>query len=83
MHEHQGKNGIYNLPGFSPRTLAEDDITGVRALYGARNSVEECCGTISGKLTLANGKAARDFQVWAEGAESGRVIAGALQISWA
>lgn len=78
MHEHQGKNGVYNLSGFSPRTLAEDDLTGIRALYGAKDSDQECCGTIAGKLTLGNGKAAKDFQVWAEDAESGQVIAGVL-----
>ncbi len=76
MHEHQGKNGVYNLSGFSPRTLAEDDLSGIRALYGARVTDNECCGAISGKLTLANGKAAKHFQVWAEDAESGQVVAG-------
>lgn len=78
MHKHQGKNGVYNLPGFGPRTLAEDDLTGIRALYGAKTSNEECCGTVSGKLAFASGKAAKNFQVWAEDAESGQVIAGVL-----
>lgn len=78
MHTHQGKNGVYNLPSFSSRTLAEDDITGIRTLYGAKDSDEDCCGTISGKLSLANGKAAKTFQVWAEESETGRVIAGVL-----
>ncbi len=76
MHEHQGKNGVYNLPGYIPRTLAEDDLTGIRALYGAKYADEECCGTVSGKLTLATGKAAKDFQVWAENAATGQVVAG-------
>jgi len=78
MHEHQGKNGIYNLASFSSRTLAEDDLTGIRALYGASSSDENCCGIIAGKLLQANGKAAKDFQVWAEEAASGRVAAGVL-----
>jgi len=78
MHEHQGRNGVYNLPGFSSRTLAEDDLAGIRALYGANTADENCCGAITGKLTSANGKPAKDFQVWAEDAESGRVIAGVL-----
>ena len=76
MHDYQAKNGVYNLSSFSPRTLGEDDLTGIRALYGATASDEECCGTIIGNLTLVNGKAAKDFQVWAEDAKSGRVIAG-------
>ena len=78
MHAHQGKNGVYNLPSFSSRTLAEDDITGIRTLYGAKDSDEDCCGTIIGKLVSANGKAAKNFQVWAEETETSRVIAGVL-----
>ncbi len=78
MHEHQGRNGVYNLPSYSSRTLAEDDIAGIRALYGAKLSEEDCCGTVTGKLLQANGRTARDFQVWAEEAESGRVAAGVL-----
>ena len=78
MHAHQGKNGIYNLPGYSSRTLAEDDISGVRALYGAEIPNEECCGTIGGKLLTANSKTAKTVQVWAEESETGRVAAGVL-----
>ncbi len=78
MHAHQGKNGVYNLSSFSSRTLAEDDISGIRALYGAKDSDEDCCGIISGKLSSATGKAAKNFQVWAEETETGRVIAGVL-----
>ncbi len=76
MHDYQAKNGVYNLSSFSPRTLGEDDLAGIRALYGAAASDEECCGTIIGNLMLPNGKAAKDFQVWAEEAKSGRVMAG-------
>lgn len=78
MNEHQGKNGVYNLSAFSSRTLAEDDLAGIRALYGANSSEENCCGTLAGKLLSASGKAAKNFQVWAEDSESGRVAAGVL-----
>ncbi|MCY7346514.1 MAG: matrixin family metalloprotease [Pyrinomonadaceae bacterium] len=78
MHGQQGKNGVYNLSSFSSRTLAEDDISGIRALYGANSAEEKCCGAISGKLLQATGRPAKEFQVWAEGAESGRVAAGVL-----
>lgn len=78
MHAHTGKNGVYNLPGFSSRTLAEDDLAGLRALYGAKFGSDTCCGKISGKLTLNSGKSAKDFQVWAEESSSGRVAAGVL-----
>lgn len=77
MHAHIGKNGVYNLPGFGARTLSEDDITGVRALYGANSNEGECCGTISGKLSVG-GRSAKDFQVWAEHSDSGRIAAGVL-----
>ena len=78
MHEHQGKNGVYNLPAFGSRTLAEDDSAGIRALYGAKSDDENCCGAIIGKFTSANGRAAKDVQVWAEESESGRISAGVL-----
>jgi hypothetical protein len=78
MHSNQGKNGTYNVSGFSSRTLSENDIAAIRALYGTKFDDEICCGTISGRLSLFNGKAARDFQVWAEDAETGRVISGVL-----
>lgn len=78
MHAHQGKNGIYNLPGYSSRTLAEDDISGIRTLYGAERSNEECCGAISGKILTGNSKGAKTFQVWAEESETGRVAAGVV-----
>lgn len=77
MNENQGKNGIYNLPAFNPRTLAEDDIAGIRALYGANTSDENCCGTINGRISLS-GKAAKNFQIWAEETATGRVIAGVM-----
>lgn len=78
MYAHQAKNGVYQLPAFSPRTLSEDDITGIRALYGAKSDDENCCGSISGKIFLSNGKAAKEYQVWAEESESGRVVSGVL-----
>jgi Matrixin/Carboxypeptidase regulatory-like domain len=75
MNEHQGKNGVFNLTSFSPRTLSDDDITQIRAIYGAKN-VDDCCGTIDGKITLSNGKAAKGFNVWLEESETGRVSTG-------
>lgn len=78
MNEFQGKNGVYNLSAFSSRTLAEDDLAGVRALYGANSTEDDCCGTLTGKLSQAGGRGAKNFQVWAEESESGRVAAGVL-----
>ncbi|CAN5351931.1 hypothetical protein BH10ACI1_BH10ACI1_22890 [soil metagenome] len=78
MYYHQGKNGVYDLPGFSPRTLAEDDITGIRALYGAKENDGNCCGEIRGRLLLPNGNGLANEQVWAEDADDGRLMSGVL-----
>jgi hypothetical protein len=78
MQARQGKNGIYNLSAFASRTLAEDDLTGIRALYGAENSEDNCCGTVLGKITQTKGKIIKKLQVWAEDTDSGRVIGGVL-----
>jgi hypothetical protein len=75
MNENQGKNGVFNLSGFSPRTLSEDDITQIRAIYGARDD-EDCCGAIEGKFTVSSGKPVKGFSVWLEEAETGRVAVG-------
>jgi hypothetical protein len=76
MDSRQGKNGVYNLSAFASRTLAEDDITGIRSLYGAKVSEDNCCGTVIGKLSQAKGRTIKKLQVWAEDADSGRVISG-------
>lgn len=75
MFEHQGKNGIYGLPNLSARTLADDDIAGVRALYGGKIADNNCCGTIAGRLFYDGGKAAKQMQLWVEEFETGRVAA--------
>ncbi len=74
MQARQGKNGVFNLPAFASRTLAEDDVAGVRAIYGANNFEDECCGTVVGKIVQNKGKSIKKFQVWAEEADSGRVV---------
>ena len=50
MQPRQPRNGLYGLPAFTQRTLSDDDVTGVRALYGPRTGG----GSISGKL-MSNG----------------------------
>ena len=75
MNEHQGKNGIFNLLSFSPRTLSGDDISQIRAIYGAKEN-EECCGALDGKILLSNVKAAKNLNFWLEDADSGRVMSG-------
>jgi hypothetical protein len=78
MSENYGRNGAYGLPAFGWRTLSADDIAAIRSVYGAADGVENCCGSIVGKLTGAKGKAAAGVTVWAEAADDGRVLAAAV-----
>lgn len=75
MNEHQGKNGVFNLASFSPRTLGEEDITQVRAIYGAKDD-ENCCGTLDGKINLTSGRTLKTINIWLEEAETGRIFVG-------
>lgn len=76
MNEFQFKNGAFGLANFAPRTLSEDDIATVRAIYGAKNTSENCCGSLAGKILLPNGKPAKNVFVWLEEKASGRVLTG-------
>lgn len=75
MHANHAKNGIFNLKSFGPRTLSNDDLAAARALYGAGKETEACCGRVSGKLHLAAGQPAANYQVWLEDPQTGRVVA--------
>ncbi|HEX8289228.1 MAG TPA: matrixin family metalloprotease [Pyrinomonadaceae bacterium] len=75
MHESSGKNGVFNLSSYDSRTLAETDITAIRAIYGLKEEDENCCGAISGKLLLSDGKTAKNYKLWAEEFETGKVSA--------
>lgn len=76
MHGNYGKNGVLGLHNFVPRTLAEIDISAIRAKYGSiSEQVEECCGSAGGKIIGPNGRAAKTVQVWAEEAETGKLSA--------
>jgi hypothetical protein len=67
------KNGTFGLTAFGARTLAADDLSAVRELYGSTESA--CCGSVSGIFggTLPTGGR---LAVWLEDPASGRVIAG-------
>ena len=78
MFEHQGKNGAYGVPNFAPRSLAEDDVAGIRALYGTKNAGGDCCGSVSGRISTSSGKTGKIYQIWLEEAATGRVTAGTL-----
>jgi len=81
MNENYGRNGVYNLPAFSARTLASDDIAAIRSLYGAADGDDDCCGRLSGKLIFSSGKPAANYTVWVESSEDGRVIAAVNVLS--
>lgn len=73
MHESSGKNGIYNLPSFNSRTLAETDIAAIRAVYGVGSEEQNCCGIVNVKLSSNAGKSLKNFSIWAENFETGKI----------
>ncbi|MEP7212073.1 MAG: matrixin family metalloprotease [Acidobacteriota bacterium] len=73
MHEKYGKNGAFGLPSYSARTLSQADITEIQRLYGA-NGTASCCQKIEGTLISADGPP-RQWEVWAEDAQTGQVRA--------
>ncbi|PYS99225.1 MAG: hypothetical protein DMF65_09730, partial [Acidobacteria bacterium] len=79
MQPRQGVNGTYNLPNFTTRTLASDDVAGIRAIYGPRNG----SGSIAGRVTYNSpgGSATFGAHVFAEDAATGRVVAGNVALA--
>lgn len=75
MLDNFGKNGVFAISDFSPRTLSESDIASIRELYSASPDTDDCCARISGRLTAETRRAVKNLRVWAEEAETGRVIA--------
>ncbi len=75
VYAHQGKNGTYSLPNFSYRTLADDDITGIRDLYGAETGNDKCCGSLQGKISVPKQIQTKEIQIWLEEIETGRTVA--------
>ncbi len=69
MQPRQGLNGTYGLPALTVRSLSDDDIAGLRALYGPTAGL----GAIEG--TTAFG-----VHVWAEEISTGRVMAGNIAL---
>jgi hypothetical protein len=77
MQPRQAKNGVYGLPAFTQRTLAEADITAVRALYGEQSTYASISGRLS---TNVSGRARSIFgaQMFAEDVATGEVAASGI-----
>lgn len=81
MQPRQAMNGLFNLPAFTQRTLSDDDISGVRALYGSRAGT----GSVFGRL-ISNSFAGQSHpifggHVFVEDAVTGRVVAGNVTLA--
>lgn len=83
MQPRQGKNGLYEMDAWTPRTLSEDDRAGVRALYGARGADGKArsTGALTGTISYAGGAPVYGANVWAEEIETGRVSASNLTLA--
>ena len=74
MQPRQGTNGTYNLPNFTTRTLASDDVAGIRAIYGPRSGLGSIAGRVGYNSTT--GAAAFGAHVFVEDLATGRVAGG-------
>lgn len=68
MQPRFARNGLYGLPTTTPRTLSDDDRSGISAIYGARNDI----GGIEGNIQIS-GMTSYGANVWAEEVTTGRV----------
>ena len=80
MQPRQGKNGIYTVAAWTPRSLSDDDRSGVRSIYGLRPGTD-VRGAITGTITAASGAPVFGANVFAEETSTGRVIASNITLS--
>jgi predicted Zn-dependent protease len=70
------KNGLFGDSSTYMRSLSAADITAIRSMYGLDvEKSTDCCGSLSGRLTIGNARAAAAKTVLIEDLESGFVIA--------
>lgn len=81
MQPRQGRNGIYGLPTFGPRTLSQDDINGVRAIYGVRPEDAAARGSVTGTISFRSGSPVFGANVWAEESATGRLVASSITLA--
>lgn len=81
MQPRQAKNGLYNLPAFTQRSLSDDDYAGAVFLYGTQAKT----GSVSGKLVSNEFERVQTVfggHIFAEDVVTGRVVAASVtQIS--
>lgn len=76
MSESIPKNGTFGFPDLGLRSLSRNDIASIRDLYGFDGGEQACCGVIAGRLAGINLRSSKGaVRVWAEEAETGRVVA--------
>lgn len=80
MQPRQGKNGIYTVAAWTPRSLSEDDRAGVRSVYGLRPGMD-ARGAIAGTISSRSGAPVFGANVWAEETATGRVAASNITLS--
>ncbi|MGI9107678.1 MAG: matrixin family metalloprotease [Pyrinomonadaceae bacterium] len=69
MQPRQGQN--FTEPAFTMRTLSDDDLAGIRSIYGARGQIS--VGSIAGQVNYGAGA-----YVWAENLFTGRVAGSSI-----
>lgn len=80
MQPRQAMNGVYNLPAFTQRTLAEDDIAGARSLYGSRSGTGSVAGRLIARSFAGQSRPIFGGHVFLEDAATGRVVAGSVTL---
>jgi hypothetical protein len=73
MHDSVPRNGLYGLAYLRSRTLSESDASMARVFYGEPSGTLDCCGSVTGTVTMPNGRPARGVEVFLESADNGRV----------
>lgn len=81
MQPRQGRNGIYSLSTFGPRTLSQDDVSGVCAVYGMRPEAATARGSVVGTISYKSGAPVFGASVWAEEATTGRLAASSITLA--
>ena len=81
MQPRQGRNGIYSLSAFGPRTLSQDDLNGACSIYGMRPEAATVRGSVAGTISYEDGSPVFGANVWIEEATSGRIVASSITLA--